>query len=68
MSSAQAGLLCANQADQGGFGSDTFTPFAGTQHASCGTDSGVTLAIDPDTDYAKLTWDASNSPTGYPPA
>ena len=51
-------VLCPNQATPGGFGSYTFAPFVGSQDSICGANSGVTLAISPDTDYAKLMWNA----------
>jgi hypothetical protein len=67
---AKAGtiLLCPNQALQGGGnyggGTDTVTPFSGTQDGTCGADSGETLSISKDTDYSKLMWNTSSSPSG----
>jgi hypothetical protein len=64
---ALAGTLCPNQAKEGGAPfSQTFTaadgPLDGT---SCGaSDTAVTMSITNGDQYAKLTWDSSNS--GYP--
>jgi hypothetical protein len=54
---AKAGtLLCPNAANQGGFGSDTFTPTAGSQDATCGANSAIIMSITTNTDYARLEW------------
>ena len=60
---ALANTLCPNQAAQGGF-SNTFTSSVGPLDGTCGADSAVTMSIANGTDYAKLTWNSSNS--GYP--
>jgi hypothetical protein len=62
MSQAKADILCPNQAKQGGFGG-TFTAAAGDNDAVCGTDSGVTLSLTNDTNYAKLMWNTASSPS-----
>ena len=55
-------VLCPNEAATGGYGSATFTSFAGsldgTGNCSPDTETGVTMSISDDTDYAKLTWGA----------
>ena len=45
-------ILCPNAANQGGFGSDTFTPAPG----ACGAGTGVTMSITSNSDYARLEW------------
>jgi hypothetical protein len=49
-------LLCPNAANQGGFGSDTFTPAPGSQDATCGANSAIIMSITTNTDYARLEW------------
>ncbi|HYA16271.1 MAG TPA: PEP-CTERM sorting domain-containing protein [Bryobacteraceae bacterium] len=61
---AEVANLCPNSATFGGFGG-TETPFSGTQDFVCGTNSGETIAIPVDTNYAKLQWNASNT-ANYP--
>ena len=63
---ALAGTLCPNQAAQGGDGTGTFTNVVGPlDGTSCGTsDTAVNMTIPNAVNYAKLTWDSSNS--GYP--
>lgn len=56
-------ILCPNQALQGGFG-NTFTPVAGSEDGTCGNNSGETLALANDTNYAKLMWNTSTDPNG----
>jgi len=60
---ALASTLCPNQAAKGGF-SNTFTAASGPLDGTCGANSAVTMSIPDGTDYAKLTWNSSNS--GYP--
>lgn len=60
---AKADILCPNQALQGGFGG-TYTSFNGTNDATCGAGSGVTLSLTNDTNYAKLMWNTVGSPSG----
>ena len=57
--------FCPNLATLGGFGGNTETPFVGSQDGVCGFNSGETIAIPSNTDYAKLQWNASNTPA-YP--
>jgi hypothetical protein len=61
-----AGTLCPNQADQGGYGSDTFNAVPGSlDGTSCGaSNTAVTMSLTNLQDYAKLTWDSADS--GYP--
>jgi hypothetical protein len=63
---ALASTLCPNQAAQGGDGTGTFTNVAGPlDGTSCGSsDTAVNMTIPNAVNYAKLTWDPSNS--GYP--
>lgn len=61
---AKADILCPNQAKQGGIGSNSFTPVAGDNDGVCGTNSGVTLSLTNDQDYAKLMWNTATSPSG----
>lgn len=63
---ALAGTLCPNQATPGGDGTGTFTKVAGPlDGTSCGvSDTAVTMSITNVQNYAKLTWNSSNS--GYP--
>src|SRR3569623_2322678 len=63
MGHAKADILCPNQAKQGGFGG-TFTAVAGDNDGVCGANSGVTLSLAQDTDYAKLMWNTPSSPNG----
>jgi len=63
MGHAKADILCPNQALQGGFGG-TFTSVAGDNDAVCGLNSGVTLSLSDDTNYAKLMWNTPSSPNG----
>ena len=58
--SALAGTLCPNQALQGGFGGQTYTPTAGSLDGTCGANSAIIMSIPSDTDYAKLTWDSTH--------
>jgi len=60
---ALASTLCPNQAAHGGF-NNSFTSAPGPQDGTCGANSAVTMSIANGSDYAKLTWDSSNS--GYP--
>ncbi len=60
---AVANTLCPNQAAQGGF-SNTFTNSVGPLDGTCSSGSAVTMSIADGTDYAKLTWNSSD--TGYP--
>src|SRR3569623_1236854 len=63
MSQAKADILCPNQAKHGGFGG-TFTAVAGDIDGVCGANSGETLSLAQDTDYAKLMWNTPSSPNG----
>lgn len=60
---ALAGTLCPNQADQGGF-TNSFAAVPGSD-GSCGDGAAVNMSIANAADYAKLTWNSSDS--GYPP-
>jgi hypothetical protein len=60
---ALAGTLCPNQAAQGGFG-NLFSSSVGPEDGSCGADSAVTMSVSNVANYAKLTWDSTDS--GYP--
>jgi len=63
MGQAKADILCPNQALQGGFGG-TFTPVPGDNDGVCGANSGVTLSLSNDTNYAKLMWNTASASQG----
>jgi hypothetical protein len=66
MGQAKADILCPNQALQGGFGG-TFSTQAGDNDYFCGPNSGVTLSLSDDTNYAKLMWNTASAPQGVSP-
>jgi hypothetical protein len=61
--SAKADILCPNQALQGGFG-NSFTAVPGDNDGVCGANSGVTMSLTDDTNYAKIMWNTASSPSG----
>jgi hypothetical protein len=63
---ADVAVLCPSLANQGGSGSNTFTPVAGPLDGTCGANSAVKMDIPTETDYARLRFDSSvaNYPAG----